>query len=164
MKRFLFTVIFMTIAFAASAQYAVHPTTIDIKGSRVFVDGEKLSLDSATACFSSMDGTDRSADYLAYRKGYKAGLGMTVGGATCAVVGGVAFLGSFVAALAHGLSASFAGEEVPIWVDAALYTSTAVTLGGTAVFLAGVPTLCVYKNRLNKLEKAYNGLGLTFAF
>ena len=43
MKRFLFTVIFMTIAFAASAQYAVHPTTIDIKGSRVFVDGEKLS-------------------------------------------------------------------------------------------------------------------------
>ena len=106
----------------------------------------------------------RSGDYLTYRKGYKAGLGMTVGGAACAVVGGVAFLGSFVAALAHGLSASFAGEEVPIWVDAALYTSTVVTLGGTAVFLAGMPTLCVYKNRLNKLEKAYNGLGLTFAF
>ena len=154
----------MTIAFAASAQYAVHPTTIDIKGSRVFIEGERLSLDSATACFSSMDGTDRSADYLAYRKGYKAGLGMTVGGAVCATVGGVAFLGSFVAALAHGLSASFAGEEVPVWVDAALYSSAALTLGGGAVFLAGVPTLCVYKNRLNKLEKAYNGLGLTFAF
>lgn len=164
MKRFLFAVIFMTIAYAASAQYAVSPTTIDIKGSRVFIEGERLSLDSATACFSSMDGTDRSADYLAYRKGYKAGLGMTVGGAVCATVGGVAFLGSFVAALAHGLSASFAGEEVPVWVDAALYSSAALTLGGGAVFLAGVPTLCVYKNRLNKLEKAYNGLGLTFAF
>ena len=154
----------MTIAYAASAQYAVSPTTIDIKGSRVFIEGERLSLDSATACFSSMDGTDRSADYLAYRKGYKAGLGMTVGGAVCATVGGVAFLGSFVAALAHGLSASFAGEEVPVWVDAALYSSAALTLGGGAVFLAGVPTLCVYKNRLNKLEKAYNGLGLTFTF
>ena len=164
MKRFLFAVIFMTIAYAASAQYAVSPTTIDIKGSRVFIEGERLSLDSATACFSSMDGTDRSADYLAYRKGYKAGLGMTVGGAVCATVGGVAFLGSFVAALAHGLSASFAGEEVPVWVDAALYSSAALTLGGGAVFLAGVPTLCVYKNRLNKLEKAYNGLGLTFTF
>ena len=71
---------------------------------------------------------------------------------------------SVVAALSIGLSASFAGEEAPQWIDVALVSSSVAVLGGSAAFMAGVPTLCVYKSRLNKLEKAYNGVGIAFMF
>lgn len=164
MKKLLFLVLFATISWAASAQFAYESSAIRIRGSRVFMVGEQLPLEAATACFTNLNGVDRSGDYLKYRKGYKTGLGLTIGGAALASVGSVTLLGSFIAALSIGLSASFAGEEVPQWIDVALVSSAAAVAGGTAAFVAGIPTMCVYKNRLNKLEKAYNGIGIAFSF
>ena len=79
MKRHIFLLLFALIGMNVMAQYSntedfeIKP--VDIKGSRVFVDGVKLDKYSAAACFSSVDGVDRSADYLKYRAGYKTGLG-----------------------------------------------------------------------------------------
>ena len=143
--------------------------TVDIKGCRVFVDGVKLNKYSAAACFASIDGVDRSTDYLKYRAGYKAGLGLTIGGASLAVVGfGSAFMG-FVTGLANGL----AGKEA-LGSVIAMYLGAGSFVVGSACFLAGIPTICVYKTRLNRLEKKHdtslqvgtssNGLSMAICF
>ncbi len=138
MKRHIFLLLFALIGMNVMAQYSntedfeIKP--VDIKGSRVFVDGVKLDKEKAAACFSSLDGVDRSADYLKYRAGYKTGLGLTIGGASLAVVGfGSAFVGVLVA-LPH----AFAGEE-HLGSDIAIYSGvTAMAVGG-ACFVAGIP-------------------------
>lgn len=126
---------------------------IDIRGSKVYVDDCKLDKYSAAACFSSLGGVDRSEDYLRYRAGYKTGLGLTIGGASLAVVGaGTAFVG-FIKALQTAFgndSYKTAGAETVMYIGAGS------CIVGVACFLAGIPTLCVYKTRLNRLEKAHN--------
>ena len=126
----------MTQEFSANA---IYKKPIDIRGSKVYMDGHKLDKNSAAACFSSLDGIDRSMDYLKYRKGYKTGLGLTIGGAGLAAVG----LYTTVAAI-YELS------------DAFYYVGIASFVTGTFSFIAGIPTICVYKTRLNRLEKKYN--------
>ena len=138
---------------SAMAQYSnpgVENEPIDIRGSRVFVDGFKLDKYNAAACFSSIDGVDRSAEYLKYRAGYKTGLGLTIGGAALVPVGYGMFIGGFVWAWnAETTAGCIAGEAV------LLLGAGSIVAGGLCV-LAGIPTLCVYKTRLNRLEKKYN--------
>lgn len=135
------------------AQYSnpgVENEPIDIRGSRVFVDGFKLDKYNAAACFSSIDGVDRSAEYLKYRAGYKTGLGLTIGGAALMPVGYGMFLGGFIWAWnAETTAGCIAGEAVM------LLGAGSIVAGGLCV-LAGIPTLCVYSTRLNRLEKKYN--------
>ena len=153
MKRHIFLLLFTLIGMSAMAQYSnpgVENEPIDIRGSRVFVDGFKLDKYNAAACFSSIDGVDRSAEYLKYRAGYKTGLGLTIGGAAMMPVGYFMFVGSFIWAwTAETDAALFAGETVML-----LGASSAIA--GAACFIAGIPTSCVYKTRLNRLEKKYN--------
>ena len=143
MKRSILLLFLVFIGINAMAQEfstdAIGKKPIDIRGSKVYVDGYKLDKQSAAACFTSLDGIDRSMDYLKYRKGYKTGLGLTVGGAGLAVVG----LYTTVAGIAE-LS------------DAWFYVGAASFVTGTFCFIAGIPTICVYKTRLNRLEKKYN--------
>ena len=143
MKRSILLLLFVFIGINAMAQEfstdAIGKKPIDIRGSKVYVDGYKLDKQSAAACFTSLDGIDRSMDYLKYRKGYKTGLGLTVGGVGLAVVG----LYTTVAGIAE-LS------------DAWFYVGAASSVIGTFCFIAGIPTICVYKTRLNRLEKKYN--------
>ena len=126
---------------------------IDIRGSKVYVDDCKLDKYSAAACFSSLGGVDRSADYLKYRAGYKTGLGLTIGGASLAFVGaGTAFVG-FVKALQ---SAFDNNDHNSAGAEAVMYIGAGSCVIGAACFLAGIPTICVYKTRLNRLEKKHN--------
>ena len=153
MKRHIFLLLFTLIGMSAMAQYSnpgVENEPIDIRDSRVFVDGFKLDKYNAAACFSSIDGVDRSAEYLKYRAGYKTGLGLTIGGAAMMPVGYFMFVGGFIWAwTAETDAALFAGETVML-----LGASSAIA--GAACFIAGIPTICVYKTRLNRLEKKYN--------
>ncbi len=114
-------------------------TPIDIRGSRVFVDDCKLDKYNAAACFSSINGIDMSQDYLKYRKGYKVGAGLLAGGASLMIFG----LGTSIVGIAE-LS------------DAIWSIGAASVVTGTLCFLSGIPTICVYKARLNRLEKRYN--------
>lgn len=158
MKRIVFLIVSCLMAYAASAQ-----TVVDIKGSRVFQSGEKLSKEEAVLLMSDINGMDMSDDYLKYRKGYKAGLGMTIGGASLALVGAAGTVTSVLLALPY----AFAGKESTM-LDVALGTSMVCAVGGIAVMIAGIPTLCVYKKRLNGLETEISahpgGIGLTLRF
>lgn len=153
MKRHIFLLLFALIGMSAMAQYSnpgVENEPIDIRGSRVFVDGFKLDKYNAAACFSSIDGVDRSAEYLKYRAGYKTGLGLTIGGVALMPVGYGMFLGGFIWAWnAETTAGCIAGEAVM------LLGAGSIVAGGLCV-IAGIPTLCVYKTRLNRLEKKYN--------
>ena len=154
MKRHIFLLLFALIGMSAMAQYSgsaeLVDKPLDIRGSRVFVDGVKLDKYSAAACFSSVDGVDRSADYLKYRAGYKTGLGLTIGGAALIPVGcGMLYGGVFWAYVALSDAGSYAGMSV-------MFLGAGAVVAGTACFLAGIPTLCVYKTRLNRLEKKHN--------
>lgn len=154
MKRHILLLLSALIGMGAMAQYSntevQEKRTVDIKGSRVFVDGVKLDKYSAASCFSSVDGVDRSADYLKYRAGYKTGLGLTIGGAALIPVGcGMLYGGAFWAYVALSDAGSYAGMSV-------MFLGAGAVVAGTACFLAGIPTLCVYKTRLNRLEKKHN--------
>ena len=153
MKRHIFLLLFTLIGMSAMAQYSnpgVENEPIDIRGSRVFVDGFKLDKYNAAACFSSLGGVDRSAEYLKYRAGYKTGLGLTIGGAALMPVGYGMFIGGFVWAWnAETTAGCIAGEAV-------LFLGAGSIVAGGLCVLAGIPTLCVYKTRLNRLEKKYN--------
>ena len=156
MKRHIILLLIAFLGIGAMAQNvqqepAVAGKPIKMLGSMVYMDGKKLNKDNAAACFSSLDGVDRSADYLKYRAGYKAGLGLTIGGVSLAAVGFGSTLVGVLVALPH----AFAGEE-HLGSDIAIYSGvTAMAVGG-ACFVAGVPMICVYKTRLNRLKKAYN--------
>lgn len=155
MKRIWILFIIVFVGMNAAAQSSVVETSvntaINIKGSRVFVQKQKLDKQSAADCFSSLNGVDRSRDYLKYRAGYKTGLGLTIGGLSLAAVGYLSTAVGLVVALPH----AFAGEKSP-GADFAIYAGVASMFAGGACFLAGIPTICVYKTRLNRLEKEYN--------
>ena len=83
----LVAVFSLNVAAQSTVADSVEYAPIDIRGSRVFMNDLELDKNSAAACFSSVNGLDRSQDYLKYRAGYKTGLGLTVGGASLAVFG-----------------------------------------------------------------------------
>ena len=143
MKRHILLLLIAFIGINAMAQDfssdAIDKKIIDIRGSKVYVDGQELDKYSAAACFSSLNGVDRSEDYLKYRAGYKTGLGLTVGGASLAVAG-----------FATAISAIFELNDPLFGVGVFSMVS------GTLSFLAGIPTVCIYKARLNRLEKKHN--------
>lgn len=154
MNRLYLLLISVFISINATAQQTIIATensSLDIRGSRVFVQKQKLDKFDAANCFSSLNGVDRSKDYLRYRAGYKTGLGLTLGGLSLTALGFVSTVGGFIVALPH----AFAGEE-SLGADIAMYAGVTSMVTGVACFLAGIPTICVYKARLNRLEKEYN--------
>ncbi len=156
MKRHIILLFIAFLGIGAMAQNlqpepAVAGKPIKMLGSMVYMDGKKLNKDNAAACFGSLDGVDRSVDYLRYRAGYKAGLGLTIGGVSLAAVGFGSTLVGVLVALPH----AFAGEE-HLGSEIAIYTGFGAMAVGGACFVAGVPMICVYKTRLNRLKKSYN--------
>ncbi len=155
MKRNILLLLFVFIGMSAMAQEfstdEIGKTPIDIRGSKVFVNDYQLDKYTAAACFSSLDGVDRSSDYLKYRKGYKVGAGLLAGGASLAVVGLGTTLTTLVIAFDRGLD-----ERGTAIADVVMQAGLLSTVAGSLCFLAGIPTICVYKIKLNRLEKKYN--------
>ncbi len=151
MKQHILLLLFAFIGISAMAQGFltdnIGKKPIDIYGSNVYIDDYKLDKYNAAACFSSLNGVDRSEDYLKYRAGYKTGLGLTIGGASLAVAGFGTTLAGFIASYGN-MSAEAA--------DAVIIAGYFSVMTGTLCFLAGIPTVCVYKARLNRLEEKYN--------
>ncbi len=160
MKRILLSLLAAMVSLAASAQYASVPhSELEVRGSSIFCDGEKLSKDQAAALFSDFGGVDRSDEYLRYRKGYRTGVGLSVGGASVMVVGGAAAYVTTAITVIAGAGASLSGEPLPKELEAALYGTYAATAAGALMMLAGIPTASVYQHRIKKMSKDYNALG-----
>ena len=155
MKRSILLLFFVFIGINAMAQEFstnnIGKTPIDIRGSRVFVEDYQLDKYTAATCFSSIGGIDMSQDYLKYRKGYKVGVGLLAGGASLAAVG----FGTTLTAFVLAFESSFAGENYDV-EDIFLGVGVVSMVTGSLCFLAGIPTICVYKAKLNRLEKKYN--------
>lgn len=156
MKKLLLIICVAFISLNATAQYSatvpeIDNRPVDIRGSRVYVDKKKLDKESAALCFSCVNGVDRSSDYLKYRVGYKTGLGLTFGGLGLAAAG---FLGTSVTTIV-ALAKAFTDEST-LGVSIAAYASIGSFFVGSACFVAGIPIACVYKTRLNRLEKEHN--------
>lgn len=155
MKRLVLLMCIALISINTMGQYtpvdSVNQKPIDIRGSRVFVENMQLEKSAAAARFSSLGGVDRSMDYLKYRTGYKTGLGLTIGGASLAAVGyGVSLVG-LVGAIGNAFN-----EDTHRWGDPIFYLGATSFVAGSLCLLSGIPTLCVYKTRLNRLEREYN--------
>ena len=155
MKRIVLLMCIALISINTMGQYtpvdSINQKPIDIRGSRVFVEDMRLDKTAAAARFSSLGGVDRSMDYLKYRTGYKTGLGLTIGGASLAAVGyGVSLVG-LVGAIGNAFN-----EDTHRWGDPIFYLGATSFVAGSLCLLSGIPTLCVYKTRLNRLEREYN--------
>jgi hypothetical protein len=160
MKRILLSLFAVLISIAASAQYASVPhSELEVRGSRIFCDGEKLSKEKAAALFSDFGGVDRGDEYLRYRKGYKTGVGLSVGGASLVVLGGSAFCVSSVLTVVTAPLIAASGQEVPKELEVALSASLGSAALGAVIMLAGIPTASVYQHRIKKMSKDYNALG-----
>jgi len=168
MKNLLLILSLILVGYAASAQ--TH-TPVEIKGSRVFMEGKRLTKSEAVSLFSDFHGADRSSEYLRYRSAYKTGLGLTVGGAVLTLGGGFTFLTGNIVAIVGGITLPifaivYAGagtdttseysSEVFGKANTILNVGLFATLGGVAMLASGIPTLCVYNSRLNHMEEDYN--------
>ena len=168
MKRILLSLFAALISLAASAQFATVPLSgeptfikgeLKARGSRIFYDGALLSKDQAAAVFSDFGGIDRSEEYLHSRSAYKAGVGLSVGGASLLVVGSAAFCFSSVLTLVSAPIIGSTGNEVPKEFEAAIYGSLGSAALGAVVMIAGIPTAAVYQHRIKKLAGEYNSAG-----
>lgn len=154
MKRVLFIALASLLSLSLSAQ-----THVEIKRSRVFQDGQKLTKEQAIVLFSDVNGVDLSGDYLKYRNGYKTGLGLIIGGSSLLSAGALVMGGGAVSALLLGLPVALTGEDMPKGIDIAIGVGCGAMIAGAASLVAGIPTLCVYKSRLKNMGEKYNASG-----
>ena len=61
MRKLLSVLLLVIISVTASAQYANSDHVVGLKGSRVYVDGERISNDQVVACFKDVQGQDLSS-------------------------------------------------------------------------------------------------------
>ena len=156
MKRFYVICIGLLIALCASAQYVPGYSSLETKGSRVYADGVLLDKSAAASCFSNLEGADRSGDYLKYRSAYKAGLGLTIGGASAVAVGSVTALVGLVATVVVAPAAAVGGKEMPKEITGITIAGVSVMGIGVAALAAGIPTMTIYKKRIKALSDSYN--------
>ena len=156
MKKFYVICVGLLIAVCASAQYVPGYSSLETKGSRVYADGVLLDKSAAASCFSNLGGADRSEDYLKYRSAYKAGLGLTIGGASAVAVGSVTSLVGLIATVVVAPAAALGGKEVPGKITGITIAGVSVMGVGVAALVAGIPTMTVYRKRIKNLSDAYN--------
>ena len=118
---------------AAQAQYA-YPSEVTSRGSKIIADGEVLTAEQATELFSEFGGTQMGEDYLKNRKGFRAGLGLSIAGPPVFAVGGCAYVvGAFMT-----IDDDLAPQSYII-----CYTGATLAVSGLLMTVAGIPTTCV---------------------
>lgn len=150
MKHFILILTFFVASVAIShAQYA-NAEQITSRGSKILVNGEKLSTQQAAELFSNFGGTEMGDKYLKNRKGYRTGVGLAVSGASMIVVG---YAATTVGGLLAFNSDYDSGNKT---AEAIVYTGSALAITGALMITAGVPTAYVYKRRIKNSVNQYN--------
>lgn len=153
MKKLLIVLIFSVLTVNASAQYADR-SVVDLKGSHV----------SRTT------------------RAYKAGMGLTISGASLAVLGGTtATLGALTAMGVGlyipliGMVGVVGGGDTGTMVDEMMDRPKAMMavggymfLGGAVMLASGIPIMCVNKKKLDRMRlmlvSTSNGVGFAMNF
>lgn len=163
MKRVLSFCIGIVVSMSAFAQYMQDttalsdPVSLRSKGCRIYAGAERLNKREAAAYFADMNGTDKSADYLRYRRAYHAGVGLTVTGSVVVGTGlGLTVVGGIVALVTLPFAALGGESTMPDELFVVPKIGAYTTLAGVVFWAAGIPTLCVYKKRIRTLVSDYN--------
>lgn len=182
MKRLLIILLSCLAAMNASAQYAMNVDTyVYLDGSRVYAGDEKIDNEDFVRYLSDRYGADAGDAWNRYRNGYRTGLGLTIAGGSCMVLGGTAVaigglrvLGTVLLSPFIVILGAFAGADSEDVLDDML-TGPAlvagiggyVALGGLAMLASGIPVMCVCKKRMTDHFNSYgsgivNEISLTF--
>lgn len=128
---------------------------LKVRGSRIFENGDRLSMDEVMLRFSDVNGENRVPDYLDCRTGYKVGLGLTWGGLAVMSAGGMtAVLGVFQAIVTIPLLAKDKAYAAKLNTITEIGAFTG--LAGAALMVAGIPVACVYRHRIKNIAIEYN--------
>lgn len=147
MKRIILILgLIVASAAAAHAQY-IQPSEISSRGSRIFVEYDKLTPEQAAQLFTDFGGSQMGEEYLTNRKGYKTGVALSVAGPSMCV------LGYCTMTLGGLMSLDYEHGKVG---EAVAYTGIAMTISGVAMTVAGIPTAIVYRKRIKKATDEYN--------
>lgn len=165
MKRLLSVCVGMIMCLPIFAQYALDttymsdPLLLKSKGCRIYAGAERLDKNEAAAYFSHLNGMDRGADYLRYRRVYNAGIGLTVAGSVITAAGfGLTMVGGLAAFVTMPFVAIGGGTDMPDELLVFPRIGTYAMISGVAFLGAGVPLICVYKKRIRTLVSDYNSM------
>lgn len=157
----------LLLSLGAWAQYA-GTGVAKRAGTRIKVDGVKLSREDQAALLADIGGRDLNPAWQKARSGRNAGMGLTIGGGVAALGGSAAvLLGLTASVIGAGMGAvvgSIGGEETA--QQAAQQGASAgepyITGGliatgvGLAAMGAGIPLMAVNCKRLNRIVKTCN--------
>ena len=176
MKKIILALVLLTACAAAYGQYI--PDGIAKRhGSKIRIDGQKLTPEQQTLLLSDIDGIDYTRAWKNANLTRKWGIGLTAAGGTVAVVGAGGTLvmiiatafGVVIGAGAGAVVGSVGGEETASETASeaannvademapkinAWATVTGVGLVSTAV---GIPLWITGSSKMSKIVKTYNG-------
>lgn len=130
----------------AQAQYA-YPSEVTSRGSRIIADGEVLTAEQAADLFSECGGEQMGEYYLKNRKGFRAGLCLSIAGPPVFALGGFGYLVGGLMTIDDDL----APQSYII-----CYTGATLAVSGLLMTVAGIPTACVCRSRIKNAASDYN--------
>ena len=177
MKKLILALVLLTACAAAYAQYLPIPDgTLKRHGTKMSIDGQRLSKEQQILLLQDIDGTDYTRTWDKGKITRNWGMGLTLGGGTVAVVGAcgtmvmviATALGVVIGASAGAIVGSVGGEETASETAseaadnvademgpkiAAWATVTGVGAVSTAV---GIPLWISGSKKMSKVVKTYN--------
>lgn len=176
MKRLLILLLCSFMTIGAAAQYAVQNVPV-LKGSRVFMEGEKIPNEAVAAYLASTYDDSVAEDWTKNRNAYKTGLGLTIAGSSVIWCGSLVFTAGLIAGAGTlitipilGVGGVIVGDMEPAgdYLDKGMSAAELMiniggctALTGLAMLASGIPVMCVYKKKLNNMFQEY-GSGLTY--
>ena len=178
MKKFVLALVLLTACAAAYAQYLPIPEGQAKRiGSKIRIDGQKLTPEQQTLLLQDIDGVDYTRKWNNARLTRNWGIGLTAAGGTVAVVGaggtlvmvlatafGVAIgagAGAVVGSVGGEETASDTASEAANNIAEEMGPKIAAWMGVTGVGLVstavGIPLWVVGSSKMGKIVKTYNG-------
>lgn len=162
MRRFLLSLTLVLLSSVAWGQY------LQRAGTKLKLDGEKLSPEAQTALLADIGGIDCNAAWNKAKTGRNAGMGLIIGGGVAALGGSATFLlgatTSVFGAAIGGIAGSIGGQETAqqaanegAKAGEPYMTAGLVSAGlGLAALGVGIPMTIINSKKLGGIVDSYN--------
>lgn len=178
MKKIILALVLLTACAAAYGQYLPIPDGQAKRfGSKIRIDGQKLTKEQQILLLQDIDGVDYSRKWDNARITRDWGIGLTAAGSAVTVVGAcgtavmaiAAALGIAIGASAGAIVGSVGGEETASDTASQAANNVAEEMGpkiaawmavtgvGLASTAVGIPLWAVGSSKMGKIVKTYNG-------
>ena len=176
MKKIILALVLLTACAAAYGQY-IPEGTAKRHGSKISINGQKLTKEQQLVLLSDIDGQDYNRQWDKGRITRGWGMGHTIGGGTVAVVGAggtmvmiiATALGVVIGAGAGAVVGSVGGEETASETASEAANNVAEEMGpkiaawsavtgvGLVSTAVGIPLWVTGSKKMGKIVKTYNG-------